>query len=767
MLAAENSGIDFGPINAHETREVLEILDDDDEDILNDFIQDDVAIKIERQNSEDTRKIVEEDDENEEEVEPISDGTRKSGRVKVPNRKYEDYELYITVAEEEDFLLATSEEEFDELEEIDTKINDKTLSEVAHYIMVHYAEKEIIKKRKKKYKPKDGQYTLDAGLKKFGDKGEIAVTKELRQFNTYNVFEPLEADSLSDEEKKSALSSLIFLKEKRNGTVKARSCANGSVQRSHVAKEEAASPTVALESVFVTAAIDARENRKVVTIDIPGAFLHATNDDYVVMRMNGTLAELMAKTDPKLYRKYLTDEKGKKVLYVRLQKALYGMMKSALLFYRKLISELKGMGFEVNPYDPCVVNKMVNGSQMTVRWHVDDLMISHTSSEAISQFLRALKDIYGNNLAETTGNVHDYLGMIFDFSEREKVKINMTQYLSKVIADFPEEIIGKAATPAGDHLFKVRDEGRKLNDEQADAFHHTVYQLLFAANRARRDIQTAVSFLATRVQAPDEDDWGKLKRVLKYLNGTRYLKLTLNADQLKFAVHWYVDGSHQIHEDCRGQTGSLVTFGQGAVASSSNKMKCNTKSSTETEIISFADKLADIVWMRYFLECQGYTIDEYIVFQDNMSAMSLEKNGRVSSSKRTKHIKAKYFLIKDYYDAEEIDIKFCPTDEMWADILTKPLQGQRFRDMRAFLQNCPRDYDDDAEHKLSMEPQDVASSRECVDEHAKLKTQLKTKQSSQPRVGAGKAIPRESRVTWGPTQVTWIPDRYDSTGTPK
>ena len=55
------------------------------------------------------------------------------------------------------------------------------------------------------------------------------------------------------------------------------------------------------------------------------------------------------------------------------------MMKSALLFYRKLISELKGMGFEVNPYDPCVVNKMVNGSQMPMKWHVDDLMISHIS----------------------------------------------------------------------------------------------------------------------------------------------------------------------------------------------------------------------------------------------------------------------------------------------------------------------------------------------------------------------------------------------------
>jgi len=149
--------------------------------------------------------------------------------------------------------------------------------------------------------------------------------------------------------------------------VKARSCANGSVQWEHVAKEEAASPTAALESVFVTAAIDAKENREVVTIDIPGAFLHATNDDYVVMRMNGMLAELMANMDPKLYRKYLTGKKGKEVLYLCLRKALYGMMKSALIFYRKLISELKGMGFDINPYDPCIVNKIINGSKMTVR----------------------------------------------------------------------------------------------------------------------------------------------------------------------------------------------------------------------------------------------------------------------------------------------------------------------------------------------------------------------------------------------------------------
>ncbi len=74
--------------------------------------------------------------------------------------------------------------------------------------------------------------------------------------------------------------------------------------------------------------------------------------------------------------------------------------------------------------------------------------------------------------------------MIFDFSSKNEVQINMTRYVSKIIEDFPEKIVGKSSTPAGDHLFKIREDGRKLNDEMADTFHHTVYQLLFAANRA-------------------------------------------------------------------------------------------------------------------------------------------------------------------------------------------------------------------------------------------------------------------------------------------
>jgi hypothetical protein len=149
--------------------------------------------------------------------------------------------------------------------------------------------------------------------------------------------------------------------------------------------------------------------------------------------------------------------------------------------------------------------------------------------------------------------------------------------------------------------------------------------------------------------------------------------------EMKFNIHWYIVGSHKVHEDCRIQIGSLMTMGKGAAISSSNVMKWNTRSSTETELISLHDKLPGVMWTRYFVECQGYDIDKCVIFQDNMSSLSLEKNGRISSSNRTKHIKAKYFLIKDYYKLGEIDLHYCPTDVMWADVLTKPLQGQKFR----------------------------------------------------------------------------------------
>jgi hypothetical protein len=205
------------------------------------------------------------------------------------------------------------------------------------------------------------------------------------------------------------------------------------------------------------------------------------------------------------------------------------------------------------------------------------------------------------------------------------------------------------------------------------------------------------------------------------------LKLTLSADSLS-SIQWFVDTSHQTHNDCKRHTSAFLTFGKGATTCSSNKQKLNTKSSTETEIVAVYDKSGDILWTRNFLEAQGYTIPDNIIFQDNVSTLSLLKNGCISSSKCTKHIKTKYFFLQHFYTTGEIGLQYCPTKQMWAGILTKPLQGSKFRQMQAILMNCSIDYSKDPPFlptqlkfltpilpmNTQIKPTIVPSPRECV-----------------------------------------------------
>jgi hypothetical protein len=144
-------------------------------------------------------------------------------------------------------------------------------------------------------------------------------------------------------------------------------CADGWKQREDWTKQETTSPIVSTEAVFITAVIDAHKEHDVACFDIPGAFLCADLDKDITMILKSRLAELIVKVAPNLYMKYISvDAKGSAILYVKMQKAIYGLLRSALLFYKKLVSDRESTGFKLNPYDPCVANKTVNGTQMTV-----------------------------------------------------------------------------------------------------------------------------------------------------------------------------------------------------------------------------------------------------------------------------------------------------------------------------------------------------------------------------------------------------------------
>ncbi len=175
------------PKKVNQKNNIYEIPEDEEDEALDEYIKEEVLVKLEKDNYEDTMHTNDEDTMRTNTLEKISDDNdntnRRSGRQRIANRWYEDYELYVTAEEVEkerdrndgeDNRPSGMSEKKDGNDD-----NNEGLVVVVHYIMVYYAKKEVQKRRRKKYKPKSGQYQLEAGIKHFGDQGEIAVTKEL------------------------------------------------------------------------------------------------------------------------------------------------------------------------------------------------------------------------------------------------------------------------------------------------------------------------------------------------------------------------------------------------------------------------------------------------------------------------------------------------------------------------------------------------------------------------------------------------------------
>ena len=207
---------------------------------------------------------------------------------------------------------------------------------------------------------------------------------------------------------------------------------------------------------------------------------------------------------------------------------------------------------------------------------------------------------------------------------------------------------------------------------------------LFLCKRGRPDIQGAIAYLCTCVQSPNECDWMKLVRLMKYLNGTRAKTLRIKADDIS-VVKWYIDASFAVHDDYKSHTGATMIMGSGSIQNISRKQKLNTRSSTESELVAVDDIATMVLWTKLFMESQGYDIKTNIIYQDNRSAILLENNGKKSAGKRSRALNIRYFFITDQVEKGNMQIEYCPTEEMLADFHTKPLQGSKFETFRAMI----------------------------------------------------------------------------------
>lgn len=239
--------------------------------------------------------------------------------------------------------------------------------------------------------------------------------------------------------------------------------------------------------------------------------------------------------------------------------------------------------------------------------------------------------------------------MMLDFTSPGEVIILMFDYIDELLNVFEKaepSMKGTKSSAAPSDLFKIDGDCKKLHPSKAVVFHNLTAKTLYAMKHVRPDTSTSVAFLTMRVQEPDKDDWHKLCHLMKYIRGTKKLPLRLSANGSGI-LKWWVDASFAVHPNMRRHSGGGLSLGKRFPIMSSTKQKLNTSSSTETKIVGVDDFMLAICWSQYFMEAQGYTVENNIIMQDNKSSMLLEKNGKALSTKRMKHINIHYFFVTD------------------------------------------------------------------------------------------------------------------------
>ena len=319
------------------------------------------------------------------------------------------------------------------------------------------------------------QMSAKKGIKKHEEVAINAILKEYAQLHDLDVFKPRHKDELTAQQLSECLRLITLIKEKRTGTIKGRACADGRPQRKTIPKEEATAPTVSLESLIMTLMVDANEDRDVATADVAGAFLKGDMEDFVLIKLMDEEVDIMCKVD-ETYKEYVIQEGKHRVLYMQLNKALYGCMKSAIIWYDTFVGTLKDLDFKLNPYDPCVANLTIDGSTLTIVWYVDDCKISHKDPKVVDWLISEIEKKH-DKMTITRGRKHTFVGMDIEFLGDGKVLILMQDYLVECIDASGIDVSDGAKTPAAKGLFDVDESSKKLDDKQHDLFHHIVSKL--------------------------------------------------------------------------------------------------------------------------------------------------------------------------------------------------------------------------------------------------------------------------------------------------
>ncbi len=290
-----------------------------------------------------------------------------------------------------------------------------------------------------------------------------------------------------------------------------------------------------------------------------------------------------------------------------------------------------------------------------------------------------------NNLKREISDELLYLGMNIKKDESFNYTISMKTYTDGLVDGWQSS--KRYNSPTSLDFFKEDDNEDLVDEENRADFHSSVAKLLYLSKRTRPDILLCVSHLASRVGNATKNDLQKLSRVFGYLSTTSNLGIKFNSNGSGI-VKVHCDAAYLVHNDCKSRTGVVATLNGGVIAAKSSKQKIIVKSSTEAELVSLCDGVSWVLYVIEFIKELGYNTIAPIVHEDNLAVINMVRNNN-NNNKGMKHVKMKYYFVNQHVKNEEINLIWCKTEEMVADLFTKPLTGQLYEKFKNIIvQEC-------------------------------------------------------------------------------
>lgn len=496
------------------------------------------------------------------------------------------------------------------------------------------------------------------------DQWYAAMREEINSLNENHTWNLVK---LPDNRKAIGNKWVFKIKEDEKGNpirYRARLVAMGYLQKQGIDFDQVFAPVA--KNVTFRLLLTVASNRRMCIehFDIKTAFLYGELDEDIFMKQPEGFIE-----------------KGKENFVCKLKKSIYGLKQSARKWNEKVKNVLMKNGFKQSSTDPCLFIKTTAANKVIyVLIHVDDFLVSSEDRKDIRDVAQFLSKEFS---VKSLGDVKNFLGMEITKTSDGTFLIGQKVYVQKILKSFGLEDAKTSKIPMDPGYLKaVCDNYNQLPNNEN--YQRLIGALLYLSVNTRPDIAVSTSILSRKITSPNQQDWTELKRVVRYLKFTADFKLKLGGIKNQKLIG-YADADWASNvEDRKSNSGVLFQFGGGVISWLSRKQTTVALSSTEAEYVSLAECVKECIWLRRLLidfneEQTGPTV----IYEDNQSCLKLIESEK--PNKRTKHIDTKFKFIRDYVLKNIIKCEYCPTAEMIADILTKPLEANKIAHLRDLI----------------------------------------------------------------------------------